>query len=481
MGVELKLVPPPEEGHAGLPGVFPYAGRTFLNAACLALAESFALILSFLVAGLVRWLWQGESMYTSWMPLLILAWLAGAYITRLLPGWGLGAVEELRRIMIVLMLVYAGTTVLLFWSKSADAISRITLTSSFFASLFLLPLLRTFAKRFLIKSAAWGCPTVIYSDAETAPRIIRALQDELGLGYLPAGVFLHSPGPSHIGDTPVLGNHHQNTMAAPFAIIALPASWEGELADLLDGPLSVYHRVVIIPDLVETPSLWVKPRDLIGTLGLEISVNLLDGLPRFFKRCIDVSTCLLTAPLWIPLFALTSLLIWLEDRGTPFFTQERLGRNGLVFRTIKFRTMYPDAEAILEKKLEENAGLREEWSRNFKLKKDPRITRVGAALRRMSLDELPQLINVLRGEMSLIGPRPLPRYHYESLPERARHLRDRVRPGITGLWQVNCRSESGVAGMAKWDAYYVRNWSIWLDIVILVRTFRAVVGGRGAY
>ena len=131
--------------------------------------------------------------------------------------------------------------------------------------------------------------------------------------------------------------------------------------------------------------------------------------------------------------------------------------------------------------VKDNPELAEEWNRNFKLKKDPRVTRMGGFLRKTSLDELPQLFNVLKGEMSLVGPRPLPRYHQDKMPENIRALRERVRPGITGLWQVSGRSDAGPAGMERWDTYYVRNWSLWLDIVILVRTVRVVIGGHGAY
>ncbi len=146
----------------------------------------------------------------------------------------------------------------------------------------------------------------------------------------------------------------------------------------------------------------------------------------------------------------------------------------------KFRTMHPDAEAVLTKKIEQNPAVREEWEENFKLLDDPRITPIGRFLRRTSLDELPQVLNTLRGEMSLVGPRPLPDYHYSELPARVRDMRDRVRPGITGLWQVSGRSEIGHSGLIKWDSYYVRNWSPWLDIVILYRTIRVVLNGKGA-
>jgi lipopolysaccharide/colanic/teichoic acid biosynthesis glycosyltransferase len=143
--------------------------------------------------------------------------------------------------------------------------------------------------------------------------------------------------------------------------------------------------------------------------------------------------------------------------------------------------MRPDADRVLEKALAADPALRAEWDATFKLENDPRITRAGRLIRATSLDELPQLLNVLRGEMSLVGPRPLPAYHHDELEEDVREVRERVRPGLTGLWQVSGRSDTGTAGMERWDPYYVRNWSLWLDVVILVRTFRAVLARSGAY
>ena len=178
---------------------------------------------------------------------------------------------------------------------------------------------------------------------------------------------------------------------------------------------------------------------------------------------------------------LAAAAVWLGDRRSPVYFQERIREGGRPFRTNKLRTMVPDAEAVLARALDADPALRDEWDTTFKLARDPRITRVGALLRRASLDELPQLFDVLRGTMSLVGPRPLPRYHHEDLPERVRDLRERVRPGITGLWQVSGRSDAGNVGMERWDPYYVRNWSLWLDAVILVRTVQVVFRGSGAY
>jgi len=139
------------------------------------------------------------------------------------------------------------------------------------------------------------------------------------------------------------------------------------------------------------------------------------------------------------------------------------------------------AEAVLEAQIQNNPEVREEWLRDRKLKRDPRITPFGRTLRRMSLDELPQLFNVLKGDMALVGPRPLPDYHHNEIPPSVRVLREQVSPGVTGLWQVSGRSDAGTRGMEKLDTYYVRNWSFWLDVIILARTLSAVWRGEGAY
>lgn len=462
--------------------VFPYAVRMAWNAVCVAVVESTMLFGSLVLGGAIRWAIKGDPMVHSWMVLLIGAWLVGAWVARLQPGWGLGPVEELRRTVILLVVVFAGTTAMLFWGKIGGETSRLTLTLGFLLSLFLVPLARTRVKRMLGQSGRWGCPTVVYGDSQTAPQIVEALREETGLGYVPSGLFLDNPDdPPQDLDLPVLGGINAQTAQAPIAVVALPRLAREAMSDLLEGPLSGYRRVVIIPDMLEAPSLWVKPRDLVGMLGLEISVNLLDPFARLAKRTMDLGLVILAAPLWVPLCLAIAIVVWITERASPFFVQVRVGRGGRTFRALKFRTMHPDAERILQEHLARDAALREEWQRNFKLRSDPRITRIGLLLRRTSLDELPQFINVLAGNMSLVGPRPLPAYHYQQLPGRVRKLRDRVRPGVTGLWQVSGRSEAGHLGMARWDTYYVRNWSGWLDIIILVRTFRAVVTGHGAF
>ncbi len=265
-----------------------------------------------------------------------------------------------------------------------------------------------------------------------------------------------------------------------YAILAMPGAGRERIAKLLqDLP---FPHVVLVPDLFGTQTLWVSTRDLAGVLGLEVKKNLLLRRNRILKRLLDYSLGVPLFLLSLPFMGLLALWIKRVSPGPAFYLQEREGYMGRTIRVWKLRTMYPDAEARLARYLEENPAAREEWERFFKLKNDPRILPgVGSFLRRTSLDELPQFYNVLKGEMSLVGPRPFPRYHLERFPEEFRRLRQSVLPGVTGLWQVSARSEGDLEVQEALDTYYIRNWSLWLDLYILARTVWVLLTRRGAY
>ena len=170
------------------------------------------------------------------------------------------------------------------------------------------------------------------------------------------------------------------------------------------------------------------------------------------------------------------------SRGNPFYWQTREGENGRPLHILKLRTMYPNADKLLADYLDRDPAARAHWNRYLKLRDDPRVLPgVGHFLRRSSLDELPQIWNVFKGEMSMVGPRPFPVYHVEQFKPAFRDLRTKVRPGLTGLWQISARSEGDLEVQANLDTYYIRNWSLWLDLFILSRTARAVILGQGAY
>jgi lipopolysaccharide/colanic/teichoic acid biosynthesis glycosyltransferase len=205
-------------------------------------------------------------------------------------------------------------------------------------------------------------------------------------------------------------------------------------------------------------------------------------LSRALKRIIDIAGAATLFVLSAPLLAILALWIRRRSPGPALFRQQRAGLHGQPFILLKLRTMHLNAEEILSGHLASSAEARNEWSRYRRLRHDPRlIAGVGAWLRRTSLDELPQLWNVIRGEMSLVGPRPLELPVVAQLPREANAIRHRVRPGITGLWQISGRSEMDIATLARVDAEYMEGWSLWKDIVILCRTPAAVLSGRGAY
>jgi lipopolysaccharide/colanic/teichoic acid biosynthesis glycosyltransferase len=264
------------------------------------------------------------------------------------------------------------------------------------------------------------------------------------------------------------------------AVVAIPNATPGQIASLLE--ILPFPRVIVVDVFSGLQSQWVTPVDLGGTLGLELKRNLLLRRNRSLKRMLDL---VLGLPLFlasVPLIVLFGLWIKKASPGPAFYTQERQGHGGKTIRVWKLRTMHLNADQHLAAWVERNPQQRLEWERFFKLRDDPRILPgVGKILRRYSLDELPQFWNVLSGDMSLVGPRPFPFYHLERFDSEFRRLRSQVRPGITGLWQINGRSEGDLQTQESLDTYYIRNWSIWMDVHILASTLRAVLKGRGAY
>jgi Undecaprenyl-phosphate galactose phosphotransferase WbaP len=213
---------------------------------------------------------------------------------------------------------------------------------------------------------------------------------------------------------------------------------------------------------------------------MNIKNNLKSAANRTVKRLFDVGASILSLPFVVPVIGIIALAIRLESPGHAIYAHDRIGKDGKTFRCFKFRTMRSDAEEALEALLEKNEDLRSEWEKHWKLKDDPRVTRIGRFLRKTSLDELPQLFNVIRGEMSLVGPRP---YLPKEKGEIGKHyyVICSARPGITGLWQVSGRSNTSYDYRIKLDSWYVRNWSLWLDVVILFKTIKVVSKMDGAY
>jgi Undecaprenyl-phosphate galactose phosphotransferase WbaP len=236
----------------------------------------------------------------------------------------------------------------------------------------------------------------------------------------------------------------------------------------------------MVPDLHGISGWWFSARDLGPAFALEIRRNLLLPFSRHCKRGVDLGLVLLLLPLVTPLALLLALAVKLTSRGPVFFRQERIGQNGKPFAMLKFRTMLRDGDRILEEHFAKHPEQRRLWETKRKLPNDPRLTPVGRLLRVLSLDELPQFWNIIVGDMSLVGPRPIVAAEIPLYGETF-DLYAKVRPGLTGLWQVSGRNDITFPERVVLDAYYVRKWSFWLDLYILLRTPRAILTGEGAY
>jgi Undecaprenyl-phosphate galactose phosphotransferase WbaP len=198
---------------------------------------------------------------------------------------------------------------------------------------------------------------------------------------------------------------------------------------------------------------------------------------RIFDVIFSIFAIIITLPITIPI----AIIIKLTDGGNIIYGHERIGKNGKKFKVLKFRSMYMDADKKLKEILENDPSAREEWEKSFKLKNDPRITPIGKFLRKTSLDELPQFINVLKGEMSVVGPRPVTEEELKRFYKEKAIIYEKVKPGVTGYWQVEGRSDTNYEERIAMDEWYVKNQSFWLDLKIILKTIKVMITGKGAY
>jgi Undecaprenyl-phosphate galactose phosphotransferase WbaP len=453
-----------------------------MGPALLLLSDMVALCLSIFLS---VWLYLGQAgwAYARLWPLLFFFPLTYA-ILGLYPGMGLHPAEEIRLTTYATTAVFVVLATATFLFKVGPIYSRGVFLLAWGFGLILMNLSRPLARRIFSRKSWWGYPVVILGAGETGRLIVRTLLSHPGLGLRPTALLDDDPAKwgSYEG-VPILGGIDRAVEIAEegvrHAILAMPGVPRARLLEILDKDVDRFPHLMLMPDLFGFSTLWIRPRDMVGILGLEVRQSLLLPGSRLEKRLLDlVVACL--GGLLLPFMAVIALLIKLDSLGPVFYSQTRLGRGGSVFGAIKFRTMCEEGETRLHEILAASPELQAEYEIYHKLRDDPRLTRFGRLLRRFSLDELPQLINVLKGEMSLVGPRAyLPRELSQMNGKEKTILK--VVPGITGVCQISGRNQTTFEDRLRLDEYYIRNWSIWLDLYVLSRTVEVVLRGRGAY
>ncbi|GHV69965.1 undecaprenyl-phosphate galactose phosphotransferase WbaP [Spirochaetia bacterium] len=462
---------------------------SFLTSTAFVIADLFAVMLSF--GGGFFWVnlydmsainFKSFVTYWPYLPAFILVFqVMGAY-----PGVALAPSEGLRRFTIASIMTHGGIIFSRFVEdKEFDAISVAFIISCCFSIVILL-ICRAGMQRILRKTRLGGIPAVIYGGGETGRTLVNHLLREKNTGYIPVLI---------LDDDPATGDEYQgipilhDTETGPeivsrfnikMAIIAMPGVEQKVLTRILSHSVSAFRYNVLIPDFFEVTNIWMSVRDFNGILGLATSHKLQMFWNLWIKRALDIVVVIFGGIVVLPFLLLIALIVKLDSPGPALFGHTRLGKNGRPFKAYKFRSMTIDAEARLKALLESDPEIRREWELNQKIKNDPRITGVGSFLRRTSLDEFPQIINVLRGEMSLVGPRPIVDAEVAKYGENYDRIFS-VLPGVSGLWQVSGRSDSDYAERIAYDTYYLQSWSLWLDLWILLKTVEVVFKGKGAY
>ncbi len=411
---------------------------------------------------------------------LLILWGHGAYDRRYL---GIGA-DEYKRVFRA-SITAAATVSFLAFALKID-LSRLSVGTAIVGSLVYIMIGRWLARRALVVVRGRGRAVhrvLLVGTYAEASDVLAAVTRVPGAGLVPVGIHLTEGFAQSRGvdsSVPLFAGRDvlglvRDLHADTIAVCGSARSEPGELRRLAWQLEGTGIDLVVAPQLTDVAGPRVHIRPVEGLPLLHVEEPKLSGMAWLVKNVMDRVIAATLLVLLAPIFFVISLAIRLSSHGEAFFRQSRVGREGKVFKVIKFRTMYPDAED----RLAHLADLNESDGLLFKIKDDPRITPVGRILRKTSLDELPQLINVFKGEMSLVGPRPLPADDGDFLGDVRRRLL--VRPGMTGLWQVSGRSELSWDDAVRLDLYYVDNWSLAFDLVILWRTVGVVFVRRGAY
>lgn len=396
--------------------------------------------------------------------------------------------DEIRVLMKSTTIAFSLIMISVFITQEYIRFSRAIILLAWIISFATLPLFRGLAKKAMIGMRLWTKKVLLVGPVASAAPVIEAIRANSNLGYEIVGCLCDelNERETAVSGVPVLGRiadleRERGKRSFDDIIVNMPDLPGDQLVDLLRTWERVSDTIHYVPRMGSLIIAGVEIENIGGLLSLTVRKNLAKPWNILIKTLFEFVLAFLLLILLAPFFLLFTVLVKIDSRGSVFYSQERFGKKGQRITMIKFRTMFEDAEDRLSAYLALHPQSAEDWARFKKLKAfDPRVTRIGGFLRKHSLDELPQLWHVLTGKMSLVGPRP---YIMDELQhmEIVKSLLLQVKPGLTGLWQISGRSLLPFKERLTLDEHYIRNWSLWLDIVILIKTVRAVATGRGAF
>lgn len=345
----------------------------------------------------------------------------------------------------------------------------------------LLSAFREIFRHLFSKFSFWGVSCVIFSSSESANEIINRLLSNRNLGYHPCVIIDSSISNdnTYYEDIPIFSSKNKEILNIIYKSKiknAIICDYKEDLSNIMKS----FRYTIVISKNQSNFTFTQHLKDIAGIIGFSSTHNLTFKHNIFFKRFLDLFIILIFSPIIIPLMLILAFLTKITSKGPIFYGHPRVGKNGKTFKCWKFRSMCINSQEILKEILETNPQMRAEWEKDHKFVNDPRITKFGKILRKTSLDELPQIINILLGDMSFIGPRPVTEEELFKYGEFKDYVLS-VSPGLSGMWQVSGRSDTGYEERVSFDTYYIQNWSIWLDIWILIKTVWVVLNHKGAY
>lgn len=426
--------------------------------------------------------------YSIYIPIILLLFVCiGLY-----PGIMNSPTEEVKRFFFTTLFSFVAIIITIIYSKNEGLkyTNIIVRDSEDFALIIAfiicipmatiaLPGFREFAKHSFCHFKWWGVPAVIYTDGNSADFIIEKLLRNKYLGYIPAVIINSSfKEQGTFMNIPVFppDEEIQNIIKSRKIKQAVICNYQSDMSFVRTS----YRYTIFVSQNQTFFTATQQLKDIAGIIAFASIHNLTFKGNLIIKRLMDVTAILITMPIVLPVVIILAVMTKCTSKGPIFYGHKRIGKNGKEIKCWKFRSMCVNSQEILEQILANDPVRRAEWEKDRKFQDDPRVTKFGKFLRKTSLDELPQLFNILFGDMSLVGPRPV------TEPELVKYGKYKdyvlsVVPGLTGLWQVSGRSDTGYEERISFDTYYIQNWSIWLDIWILIKTVWVVLKGKGAY